>query len=315
MRNFTMLGTIILLLVNLFVAGCNYVVELDDFAGYKDWQVVDYAIGSTNPALGEAHMNTNDNFSRRTYMSPDAQKIGEGFIPGTIFVKETFTWEDGEKVFAEMGGILVMVKRDGPFNPNGGGWEWIIPSPDLSEIVDRGGEEIMGGACNSCHNLAKTQTGGADSVFPHPTEYAAVNADFEDFSEWTMIGETSESHPVLGSAHKGDNPDAVRRVYKKQIMANPDTEDQGYPIGTVILKEVEEDSEITEITAMVKRGGAFNADNSNWEWFMLDPSTRTIMDQGADLMGNMCNSCHQSAKNPDFGKDYVFKYPGDPFNK
>lgn len=173
----------------------------------------------------------------------------------------------------------------------------------------------MDGVCNSCHNLAKTQIGGADSVFPHPTEYAAVNADFENYNEWTKIGETSDSHPLLGSAHKGDNPDAVRRVYKKQIMANPDTESQGYPIGTVIVKEVEEDSEITEITAMIKRGGNFNVDHGNWEWFMLDPSALAIMDQGADLMGNMCNSCHQSAKDPGFGKDYVFKYPGDPFNK
>ena len=127
-----------------------------------------------------------------------------------------------------------------------------------------------------------------------------------------MIGETSEPHEVLGEAHKGE--EGLRRVYKKQLLANPDAETQGYPIGTIIVKEVDQDGTINEITAMVKRGGNFNPEHGGWDWFMLDPSNLSIKGRGADLMDGMCNGCHKSAQEPKYGKDYVFKHPDDPFN-
>lgn len=208
-----------------------------------------------------------------------------------------------------------MAKRGKTFNSKGGGWEWIELSTDGSQIVGRGGEEMMNGMCNACHTSAATQTGGGDMVFPHRSDFSAVAADFANYSAWDKIEETSASNPWLGGFHKASDPTAVRRIFKKQLWANPDTTQSGYPIGTIIVKEVRQNSVVTEITAMVKRGGTFNAANNGWEWFMLDPTTSGIAGQGADLMGGVCNSCHGLAKTPSNGVDYVFKHALDPFNK
>jgi mono/diheme cytochrome c family protein len=307
----------------LFVVGCEvvdtvqqppttsgFVAKQTDFADYNNWQSTDYS-NAYSPVLGPAHMGNNPDYARRVYINPAGMKDAGEYAMGTIIVKETFTWEEGQQKFAEMGGILAMAKRGGDFNMDGGGWEWFMLARDLS-IVGRGGQEMMDGGCHSCHGLAEGE-GGMDYVFPHPVEYEAMEADFADYQTWPVIGETSEPHEALGPAHKGTA--GLRRVYKKQLLANPDTETQGYPTGTIIVKEVEQDTAITEITAMVKRGGNFNPEHGAWEWFMLEPSTLAIAGRGADLMDGMCNSCHEAAQEPQYGKDYVFKHPDDPFNK
>ena len=320
MRNLTLQGIVLVFLIGLLTSGCGedksptasegFVAELKDFADYKSWEVIDYTV-SFHPILGAAHMGNQPEYSRRVYASP-ASTMREGEYPvQAIFLKETFTWEDGRQKFTEPAGILAMVKRGGDFNPNGGGWEWFDLAPDLSKIAGRGGEEMMGGMCNSCHAQAVAQ-GGVDQVFPHPREHIAEDADFADYKTWTLTDETSASHSILGAAHQ---PGSLRRIYKKQILANPETEAQGYPIGTTIVKEVEVKSAIVEITAMVKRGGSFNMEGGGWEWFMLDPSNLTSMGRGADLMNGGCSSCHEAAENTQYGKDYVFKHPNDPFNR
>ena len=81
----------------------------------------------------------------------------------------------------------------------------------------------------------------------------------------------------------------MRRIYKKQLQANPDTTQAGYPVGTIIVKEIQQNGAVTELTGMVKRGGAFNTANNGWEWFTLDPATSGIMARGSDLMSGMCN--------------------------
>ena len=286
-----------------------FVALVQHFADYKNWQAVDYTIGLTNPATGQAHQARAEAYSRRTFRSPGASLAGNQYGMGSIYVKEVFTWENGQKKIAEEAGILAMAKRGGGFNPEGDGWEWFLLS-NGGEILHRGGKELMDGGCNACHTGANSQAGGADMVFPHPVEYVATQAVFEGYRDWTRIDERSGPSPLLGPAH---NPDAVRRIYKKQPLANPDTREQGYPIGTVFLKEVQAEGQVVEITAMVKRGGAFNQANNGWEWFMLEP-TGAIDGRGANLLDNGCNSCHTAALNPENGKDYVFKHPGDPFN-
>jgi mono/diheme cytochrome c family protein len=318
LKRLTLQGIVFSLLIGLIVIGCDsnipyppakeFVAQQEDLADYKSWRAIDYSV-AFSPVLGPAHMGNDPNYARRVYIN-SAGMDGDEYTLGTILVKETFTWEDGIQKFAEMGGILAMAKRGGDFNPNGGGWEWLVLAPDLS-VAARGGEEVMDGACNSCHELAKGE-GGMDYVFPHPAEYAASEADFADYRTWPVTGEASEPHEVLGPAHKGEA--GLRRVYKKPLLANPDTETQGYPTGTIIVKEVEQEGDITEITAMVKRGGDFNPEHGAWEWFMLDPSDLSIMGRGANLMDGMCNGCHASATEPKYGKDYVFKHPDDPFN-
>ena len=233
-------------------------------------------------------------------------------VSRTLQIKETFTWAEGVKRYAEMGGIFAMVKRGESFNPNGNGWEWIALAPDLSGIVGRGGAEMMDGMCNACHMSAESQAGGRDFVFPHPSEYEAVVADFANYRDWPKIGMSQGPSALLGPAHK---PDEARHVYKKQLLANPDTETQGYPVGTVIVKEVRDNSDaVIEITAMVKRGGGFNTEGNGWEWFMLDPATRSVMGRGANLMDGGCATCHSQALDPANGVDYVFRHPDDPFN-
>ncbi|MBC8233134.1 cytochrome P460 family protein [bacterium] len=321
MRDLMLQGIVFSLLIGLFVVGCEYtevgqppepitgfVAEQTDFADYRNWQTNDYTV-APNAILGSAHMGNNPDYARRVYIN-SGETVGDEYLSGTILIKETFTWEDDNPKFAEIGGILAMAKRGGDFNPNGGGWEWFMLAPDLS-IAARGGEEMMDGMCNGCHAAAQG-AGGTDSVFPHPVEYEATEADFADYQTWSVTGEASEPHEVLGPAHKGE--DGLRRVYKKQLLANPDTEAQGYPTGTIVLKETEVDDAVTEITAMVKRGGDFNPEHSAWEWFMLNPANLSIMGRGADLGDGMCNGCHASAKEPKYGKDYVFKHPDDPFN-
>lgn len=293
-----------------------FVASAQDFSNYKSWEVADYTIGASNPVLGPAHMGNDNGFSRRTFRGPTAKIVNGEYPVGSIIVKETFTWENGVKKFpATGGGVFAMVKRGNGFNATGGGWEWLELSPDGSQIVGRGGADMMGGICNACHSLAAKQAGGGDNVFAHPSEFTAAAADFANYRSWSKIEEESGSKPLLGGAHQGADPTAIRRIYKKQIMANPDTTQQGYPVGTLIVKEVQQNSAITEITAMVKRGGTFNATNGGWEWFMLDPSNSAIIARGDNLLGGACNGCHSQTKNPINGIDYVFKHPGDPFNK
>ncbi len=291
-----------------------YVAKISDFANYKGWEVIDYIIGKTNPFIGSAHKGNDINYSRIVYKSPSTEKVNGVYKVGSIVLKETFTWKDGEKKFASMGGILAMVKRGDNFNKEGGDWEWFEISPDLSKVKARGGKEMMKGMCNSCHSMANSQERGGDFVFAHPTEFKAKDSDFANYTKWTMIGDTSGPSPFLGKAHKGRDPKARRRVYKKQILAKP-LKGWGYPIGTMILKEIVENGKVVEITAMVKRGGEFNKKNNGWEWFMLDPKTHKIKARGANLMNGMCGSCHSNALNNKWGIDFVFKHPKDPFNR
>ncbi len=298
-----------------------FVATLSDFTNYASWQAIDYSIDASNPALGTAHKGDDAAYSRRTYKNATAQASTGEYAIGSILVKEVVTWQDGDKEFSPMAGLNAMVKRGGEFNSGNGGWEWFDIASDVTAINGQGAD-LMGGMCDACHSQAESQTGGLDYVFPYPSEYIASAADFADYEDWELIEKRSDQNSLLGEiAHKADDPDAIRRIYKKQLYAYPDTAEQGYPVGTIIVLEVEQNDAITEVTAMVKRGGTFNTDNHYWEWFMLAPLDLSIMvddsgeARGANLMGGMCNSCHSGA-NPTTGDgiDYVFEHKDDPFN-
>jgi hypothetical protein len=158
---------------------------------------------------------------------------------------------------------------------------------------------------------AANGNGGLDYTFEHPAEVVADAADFSGYNGWSLLEETSADHPFINPAHQSEDGNATRRVYRKQLLANPSL--GGYPGGTLMVKEVLVAGTVVEITAMAKRGADFNPANSGWEWFMLEPGTGAIMDRGANLMNGMCNGCHANATGT-FGKDLVFSHPGDPFN-
>ncbi len=299
-----------------------FFAELSSFADYQQWEVVDYTIGDINPAIGAGHQGQVDLYSRRTYANELADNADGAVYPrGSIFIKEVTTWETGDREFSPQLGLVAMVKRGGNFNTDNGGWEWFELENDNSGIIGRGGDYRNNG-CNNCHTLANTQDGGFDYVFQHPSEFAATSNQFSDYQSWTLIDERSDQNPLLGGmAHKGGDPDAIRRVYKKQLYAAPEDAVFGFPIGTTIVKEVTQDNVVTELAAMVKRGSDFNAEHQNWEWFVLDPADASILTEngaelrGGDLMNGMCNSCHALAEaGSENGTDYVFFHEGDPLN-
>ncbi len=299
-----------------------FVATVASFQSYLQWPVVDYSIGDTNAAIGGGHQGLNENYSRLVYMNDRAaESDGSEYLKGSILIKEVTTWETGEREFSDQLGLIAMVKRGGAFNADHNGWEWFDLATDASQVLGQGGD-FRNNGCNNCHTSAEAQEGGKDYVFAHPTEFIAESSDFSDYNTWTMIDERSDVNSLLGGmAHKGDDPDATRRVFKKQLYASPDSAELGFPVGTVIVKEVTQDNAITELAAMVKRGGTFNSENQRWEWFMLDPADATIMSEngtdmrGADLMGGMCNSCHSLAVTGEGnGRDYVFFHVNDPRN-
>lgn len=281
--------------------------ELADISGYAGWTMVDATI-SDIPGLAGAHSGGDEAYTRHVYARAGADPQNGEYPEGAILVKETFTYDPatGAKVFAPAGGLLAMVKRGGDYNAQGGGWEWFMLESDASAILARGAD-LMDGACNACHGVSGSY-GGVDHVFPHPAEVVADAASFDGYASWNLLEETDADHPFINPAHQSENGNALRRVYRRQLLANP--ADGGYPIGTLLVKEVEVEGEIVEITAMAKRGGEFDTANGDWEYFMLDPATGSVATRGAVPM---CIACHAHATGGD-GADFVFAHSGDPFN-
>jgi hypothetical protein len=94
-----------------------------------------------------------------------------------------------------------------------------------------------------------------------------------------------------------------------------------FPVGTIIVKEVEE-GPIAErqVFAMVKRGGGYNPDGAvGWEWFELNrnpgagDTVRIVWsgvqppegDEYSHGEAGACNGCHMGAKR----NDYVWSAP------
>ena len=293
-----------------------------DFAGYTDWELVDYSTGLSNPGgLGEAHAARNDLFTRKTFKNAAAlNSSASEYDVGSILIKETFTYTDGpnglEKTITGPTGLLAMVKRGGDFNPDNNGWEWFMLEPDLSGVIAQG--EMPNGAagCNACHSKAETQMGGWDYTFPKPTEFVADSSLFSNYTSWDLIEFDENPSNLFGGAHIDNAKN--RRVFQKQVYANPtEAGAWGYPIGTAIVKDISNDDGIAQIVAMVKRGGNFDPANGNWEYFMLDPTdpSQVAMMDGNEVRGAvpMCIGCHEKAKDSD-GMDYIFKHQHAPFN-
>lgn len=287
-----------------------YIAHENDFRQYASWRVIDYTIGQSNPLLGGAHRGNDERYSRRVYINSQVKNSGSGFPAGTIIVKETFLWKNGEKEYSPSDGILAMVKRGKRFNPAGNGWEWFFLSRNGRQIVNRGGSDL--GMCNICHRYAVVQEGGRDYVFVHPTEFICDGAEFPLYRQWNKINTLDGPDPFLQTVEDPDDPSATRRVYKKQLLANPDFSE--YPVGVMYVKEIIRQGFLTDILAQVKRGGDFNPENGNWEWFIIEPESFVIKSRGANLADGACNRCHARANAIGDGVDFVYHHPGDPFN-
>lgn len=134
-------------------------------------------------------------------------------------------------------------------------------------------------------------------------EFVASSSDFSDFRNWTELSTVSGPDPAIGPAHQANDETTTRTIYIKENvnrMANGE-----FPVGTILVKDTQDDAGNTvEVTAMVKRGNGFDADNNDWEWFMLMPDGVIAIDNGSPVRGaiQMCSGCH--AQNQD--EDYVF---------
>jgi len=299
-----------------FVVGCS---DDDDdnpaspgdesiFTDYRDWNQVEHT-NTPNDILGPAHQGNNPEFTRSIYTSAGSM-IDTGEYPeGTKFVKETHTYDnDANHEFADPMGLLGMVKREAGFDEAGNDWEYFNIDPeDLSTIAS--GADL--GACKGCHTLA-TEAVGTDFIFSHPYEFEADGSDFDDYAAWNLIGTETGPDALIGDAHAGNDANAVRKIYKKQLAANPDGLGDGYPTGTMILKTVEDEGgTLIGRTGMAKRGNGFDPDNGDWEYFMWNPDNGDVVAQGAVAM---CIGCHSQATTATNGRDFVFKHDGDPFN-
>jgi len=176
-----------------------FVANKMDFSDYSLWSLTDYALGASNPFIGSTHSSTNPEFARAVYENAKAAMGDDAALPiGSIIVKETFTTTNGEKEFAAQGGLLAMVKRGGTFNPDHNGWEWIVLSGE-GDMLARGAN-LMGGACNTCHEKASTEQ-SKDYTFAKPSEYMAALDNFTDYKNWTKIGINTQDSPANGGAH------------------------------------------------------------------------------------------------------------------
>ncbi len=310
---FVMLVPLALLLVN----GCSdddttTPETTSDFAGYEDWTLVEYT-NTPSDFLGPAHQGGDPEYSRAIYaqVAKDGAEDGtkDAYTEGDIFVKATFTYDnDGNKQLADPMGLLGMIKREAGFDTDDGDWEYFNIDPtDLSTIAS--GADL--GSCKGCH-AAATNEHGNDYIFAHPYEFEATVADFADYANWHLIDTQQGADALLGDAHAGNDANAVRKTYKKQLAANPGENSWGYPVGTLLLKTVQDDQgNLIGKTAMAKRGAGFDAQNDDWEYFMWDVATDEIAAQGAV---SMCIGCHTAANVSGNGTDYVFGHSGDPFN-
>ena len=154
-------------------------------------------------------------------------------------------------------------------------------------------------------SLSSTGCGG-DSATPGPTGdvFIAFAPDFADFKTWTAFDlgdDQTDGLPAVGH----------RTAYLNKL---PPTGSSAFPVGTVIVKTIGEETTTPGQTfAMAKRGGGYNALGTiGWEWFELKPDTTgkpAIAWRGiappsgetyAGVMGGSCNDCHAKATDNDY---------------
>lgn len=82
-------------------------------------------------------------------------------------MKETHKDDGGKPAVAIEGSLTIMYKRGGDYNPDGGGWEWIMVNPDFS-CVTFDGDSNTASFCHNCHTAANSNGEGFDYLFTHP---------------------------------------------------------------------------------------------------------------------------------------------------
>jgi hypothetical protein len=121
-------------------------------------------------------------------------------------------------------------------------------------------------------------------------EFVAVQTDFAGCQNWHCAN--------LGQSPLADDPPGVRMGCINHV---PPATATVYPVGTIIVKQIESDPNPMnwDLFGMVKCGGTYNESGAlGWEFFLLRPGSNgdpMITARGIDLSyngGSVCNSCH-----------------------
>ena len=298
----------------------NIFTEETQFKDYETnkakWEKVETLLDE-NPNIDSSltlHPGTKQFFRTIYRASKDTNISKDGYVKGTIFLKELREDDDGD--LGELAGsTTVMIKGDKQ-------WEFIKLTPDLNTTEAKGtqdgNDEITSvTACVTCHSQTQESN---DLIFPFLKSVEDSEKGLEDFKEyknWILVKESRGEDPLnfLANEH---NSSIFRKIYKKQLT--PKVEGK-YPIGTMFLLElraVNDDNATAgeiegNITVMVKRGDEFDETESanNWEYFSLDANFTKILGQGnssAELT-KACFECHKLAQTIEPKKknyDYVF---------
>jgi len=145
---------------------------------------------------------------------------------------------------------------------------------------------------SACSNHTDPPLGGAHEPL------IALERDFQGFYDWSRVD--LGDRPEQGTSHvAGETHEYINRPPPQGAKA--------FPVGTIFVKTVDSQKK-SDIFAMVKRGGGFNASGAvGWEWFGLrkrgDGSVAIVWrgvnapdgeSYGGDPLGG-CNGCHGAA--------------------
>jgi len=145
---------------------------LESFRGYRDWPVL--STDHVDPsALGTAHQSGDARFVRVVY--GDVERSGNGILPGSVIVMETFRIENDAILWPAEHGVLAMRKMSPGTYPESSDWEWTELSVNADEILDQG-TDVAGGSCLSCHSGAPA-AGGLGFCFSLQPQAAATSFD------------------------------------------------------------------------------------------------------------------------------------------
>jgi hypothetical protein len=137
----------------------------------------------------------------------------------------------------------------------------------------------------------------------HAPTFVAMERDFQEFREWAAVDLDDPGAP--GVVHTAGR----RKVF---VSRRPPAGSTTFPVGTILVKEIEGAPADHHIFAMAKRGGGYNAFGApGWEWFELRPrkdGSLAIAWRGfnpppeegyASDVNDGCNGCHNVARDND----------------
>lgn len=150
-----------------------------------------------------------------------------------------------------------------------------------------------------CSAFVLQSCGDSDSNSEPEPEYIVDAETLKDYKNWELI-----------AAFDREDNNQHRRVFVNRPETSKDAPRDGYPVGTIFVKEISDlhypvDS-VIRYQVMVKRGGDFDPAHNDWEWILStggDISQITSRGGGEVKVGNTnCVTCHKNTA----GNDWAF---------